>query len=483
MNQDSLARELAGRYRIDAVLGQGGMGVVYHAHHLALDRGVAIKVLHRSAAKTDIGARLAREARIAARITSPHVVTVHDFGFLSDGAPFMVMELVDGPSLSELVKRGPVPLSDVRTYMLHAARGMSAAAEIGSVHRDLKPANMLIAPSGELKIADFGLARVTETEGSAPGRPLTKAGMLLGTPYYIAPEQVFDARGADTRSDIYSYGASFYEAATGQKLFPGRDLMGQILAHQMEIPARPRSIRADVPEDIEAVLERCLAKEASHRYPAFEEVEAALVGHESSPWDARPDAVLAEYAAHYQRVRADLLAGGPPGPVTAFRFEGGRALSIVRTDIAGVVADALVSSDDNHLTMSAGVAAALNRGSGGVCFQETRKFVPVRHGGVVVSSAGMLPARFVLHAITLDRQAHATYRPTRDLIARLLEGCFYHADTLRLRSLGLPLLGTGTAGFSPGECLDTMVSFLVKRLLRAGTAVEQVTLVLLPTQR
>src|SRR5262249_41189969 len=155
-----------------------------------------------------------------------------------------------------------------------------------------------------------------------------------------------------------------------------------------------------------------------------------------------------------------------------------RTFAIVRGDIASASADALVSSDDGRLTMRGGVAKALNEASGFACFAETRKYVPVRHGGVVVSSAGRLRARFVLHAITLDWDIGATYRPSRDLIVRLLEGCFYQADTLKLESMALPLLGTGTAGFSPEECLDTMVEFLIKTMLRGGTGLAHVTLVL-----
>jgi O-acetyl-ADP-ribose deacetylase (regulator of RNase III) len=131
--------------------------------------------------------------------------------------------------------------------------------------------------------------------------------------------------------------------------------------------------------------------------------------------------------------------------------------------------------------MRAGVAAALNAASGGVCYAETRKYPPVRQGGVVVTSAGALSARFVFHAITLDWDRTATYKPSRDIIARLLSGCLYQADTLRLQSIAMPLLGTGNAGFSPAECLDITIEFLVKAMLRGATALPRVTLVLLPS--
>ncbi|KYF93457.1 hypothetical protein BE20_43070 [Sorangium cellulosum] len=475
----TLGRELAGRYSVDGLLGVGSMGAVFRARHLALARDVAIKVLT-GHAEPNAGERMLREARISALIKSPHVVSCYDFGFLSSRSPFMVMEYVGGPSLAARLQGGPLPLDDLRRYMLHAARGMAAATELGVMHRDLKPSNMLIAPSGELKVADFGLARLTATTGPTALReqPLTAMGTVLGTPFYMAPEQAWSPQESDTRADIYSYGASFYHAATGQRPFEEQELLPLLLAHRQDIPARPRVLRPELDEDVQVVLERCLAKDPKDRFQSFEEIEAALMGAQSARWGDPHDMTLRAYLEQYQRVRPVLLAGGPVGPVTSFQFHGDRTLSIVRANIASVSADALVSSDDGQLTMSAGVAMALNHASGGVCHLETRKYVPVRHGGVVVSSAGRLSARFVFHAITLDWDHVATYRPTRDLILRLLEGCFYHADTMKLRSMALPLLGSGRAGFSPAECLDTMVEFLVKAMLLGGTGLSHVTIVL-----
>jgi len=480
----ALERELGGRYRVTDLLGEGSNGSVFRARHLALHRDVAIKVLA-GHAEPDAAERMLREARVAARIQSPHVVAVHDFGFLAGQSPFMVMELVDGPSLAARINNQPLPIDELARFMAHAARGMAAAAELGVMHRDLKPANMLIAPTGELKIADFGLARLTATSGpsSLRHKPLTAMGMVLGTPYFMAPEQAWNPSESDTRADIYGFGASFYFAATGRRPFEHDDMLKLLLAHRNEIPARPGSLRPDLPAYLQAILERCLAKDPRDRFQSFEEIEAALKAGDRARSEADIDPALGDHAAYYRQVRGDLLAGGPPSPVALFRFDGDRALSIVRADIAAVAADALVSSDDGKLSMRAGVAAALNAASGGVCHAETRKFVPVRQGGVVVTSAGALRARFVFHAITLDWDHAATYRPSRDIILRLLSGCLYQADTLRLQSLALPLLGTGNAGFSAAECLDATVEFLVKAMLRGATALAQVTLVLLPTAR
>jgi O-acetyl-ADP-ribose deacetylase (regulator of RNase III) len=477
----ALERELGGRYRVDGLLGQGGMGSVFRARHLALHRDVAIKVLAGHADES-AGERMLREARISARIQSPYVVACYDFGFLAGRAPFMVMELVNGPSLLQRLASGPLSLSDLARFMSNAAEGMAAAEELGVMHRDLKPANMLIAPSGELKIADFGLARLTASTGpsSLRQRPLTAAGMVMGTPYYMAPEQAWSPNECDTRADVYGYGASFYHAATGRRPFEHNDMLKLLMAHRSEIPARPQAFRPDLPESVQAILERCLSKDPKDRFPSFEAIEEALKsGSSSRPTEIDP--ALGEHAAYYRQIRAGLLAGGPPGLLAVFKFDGDRTLSIARADITSVAADALVSSDDGKLSMRAGVANALNTASGGVCFAETRKYVPVRQGGVVVTAAGALRARFVFHAITLDWDHAATYRPSRDIILRLLSGCLYQGDTLRLQSLALPLLGTGNAGFSAAECLDVTVEFLVKAMLRGATGLSQVTLVLLPT--
>jgi eukaryotic-like serine/threonine-protein kinase len=478
----TLERELGGRYRVDGLIGEGGMGSVFRARHLALHRDVAIKVLSGHLDES-AGERMLREARVSARIQSPYVVACYDFGFVAKTTPYMVMEYVAGPSLSEQLRRGPLPIDELLRYMSHAARGMAAAEALGVMHRDLKPANMLLAPSGELKIADFGLARLTATAGpsSLRQRPLTAVGMVLGSPYYMAPEQAWNPSESDTRADVYGYGASFYHAATGRRPFEHKDVLNILVAHRREIPARPRALRPDLPERVQDILERCLAKDPKDRFQSFEEIEAALQGGEGASSQARLDPALGEHAERYRMVRADLLAGGPPGPRALFQFDGGRTLTVVRADIASVAADALVSSDDGRLSMRAGVAAALNTGSGGVCHAETRKFVPVRQGGVVVTSAGALKARFVFHAITLDWDHAATYRPSRDIIVRLLSGCLYQADTLRLQSIAIPLLGTGSAGFSAAECLDTTIEFVVKAMVRGATGVSHVTLVLLPT--
>src|SRR5262249_18479517 len=152
---------------------------------------------------------------------------------------------------------------------------------------------------------------------------LTAEGMVLGTPYYMAPEQAWSPRESDVRADIYGYGASFYHAATGRRPFEHTEMLALLVAHRQEIPARPRARRADLPEETQAILERCLAKDPKARFQSFEEILATLTGGGGGPIAERGDAALHDYAEQYLRVREDLLAPGPTGSVVTFSFHGG----------------------------------------------------------------------------------------------------------------------------------------------------------------
>src|SRR5262249_28437433 len=157
-------------------------------------------------------------ARFLARIKSPHVVTVHDFDVLPDGRPVLVMEWIDGENLLSALRgqRGPLPEDRTLPWMKQTAEGMLAAAEEGIIHRDLKPSNVLIDRLGRARVADFGLAR-----GPSSAEELSRSGQMMGTPFYMAPEQAEDPRGVDTRADVYSFGATFYHALTGVPPFTG----------------------------------------------------------------------------------------------------------------------------------------------------------------------------------------------------------------------------------------------------------------------
>ncbi|MFA9432576.1 serine/threonine-protein kinase [Egicoccus sp. AB-alg2] len=223
MNASGAADVLAGgRYELGELLGAGGMGLVRRARDTVLDRDVAVKLLADNlAADADARERFLREARAAARVTDPHVVTVHDVGEEA-GRPYLVMELVDGPSLADVLRRdGPLDPYDVVEVAAQALAGLAAAHAAGVLHRDVKPGNLLCGPDGAVKVADFGVAEAADVPG------LTRTGFVLGTRSYLAPERLRGAP-ASVRTDLYALGATLVELLTGSPPSdtPARDVAG-----------------------------------------------------------------------------------------------------------------------------------------------------------------------------------------------------------------------------------------------------------------
>jgi O-acetyl-ADP-ribose deacetylase (regulator of RNase III)/tRNA A-37 threonylcarbamoyl transferase component Bud32 len=468
-------RTSAASYDVLELIGHGGMGAVYRGRHAALNKEVAIKVLKADGDKQ----RFLREAQIAASVNSPHTVSVFDYHLLPDGSPIIIMEFVPGRSLADEIRLAhALPLEALGRFMHDAAAGLDAVSAVGIVHRDLKPSNLLIDRSDRVRIADFGLARADSPAAGSPVTQLTASGVVFGTPLYMSPEQAEDPHGTDVRSDIYSYGATFYHAATGVPPFEAPSLLGVLLKHKLETPAAPRSRRPDLSPRINDVIERCLAKSPADRFQSFKHVQLALGATGDSPWQEGLDPVVRELMARYARQRDAFWAAEGVQELAAYRLPNGRLLRIARGNIADGRADAIVSSDDESLTMGGGVSAALNARSGDVLRHEVKKFGRVRHGGVVVTGAGQLEARFVLHAVTIEYQTGGVLLPSRDVLLQIMAGCFYHADTLNLQSLVFPLLGTGSGGFSPQICLDTMVAHLAKTLVFGAHSVSEVTITL-----
>ena len=253
-------------YRIDRVIGEGGMGVVYRAYDEALDRVVALKCLHSNlAGDRDIRTRFAREARILRSYSHPNVVSVYDFVeqgyFLA-----MVMELVEGPSLVEYLGRwrGHLPLAEIRRIFQGVLEAVEAGHRQGVIHRDLKPENILVTGSGESmrpKIVDFGIARILE------GTTYTMTGAFLGTCCYMSPEQVQQPHAADPRSDIYSLGVTLYQLCTGKLPFEGNHF-AVMMAHVNEPPVPPSQLRAELPTELERLILDALAKDPAQRPPS-----------------------------------------------------------------------------------------------------------------------------------------------------------------------------------------------------------------------
>ncbi len=278
----------AGRYEILGTVGKGGMGVVFRARDKQLDEVVALKVLRGEMLSEDptMLERFKQEIKLARRITNRNVLRTHDFGE-SDGTFYISMEFLEGVTLKDLIKsKGAMPVGVGLSIAKQMCHGLEAAHEQGVVHRDIKPQNMLILPErAELKIMDFGIARRSEVESGAPGSGLTTAGMVMGTPDYMPPEQA-QGEAADFRSDIYSLGVVLFESFTGQLPFTGDTIMKIVLGHIQNPPPRPRSISPRVPAELEAVILKCLEKDPKRRYQKVAELLEALTSISSRATEA-----------------------------------------------------------------------------------------------------------------------------------------------------------------------------------------------------
>jgi serine/threonine-protein kinase len=274
-----------GPYEILSAIGAGGMGEVFRAHDAKLGRDVALKILPEAFARDpERIARFRREAQVVASLNHAHIAAIHGFEE-SDGVLALVLELVEGEDLAQIMSRGAVPVDEAMAIARQIAEGLEAAHEKGIVHRDLKPANVKITPDGVVKILDFGLARALGEESSLSGdnsltnsptmaRPMTDAGMILGTAAYMSPEQ---ARGktVDKRSDIWSFGVVLYEMLSGRRLFPGEtvsDTLAAVLREPIDWSALPPS----TPAPVRRLLERCLDRDTRHRLRDIGEARIAL---------------------------------------------------------------------------------------------------------------------------------------------------------------------------------------------------------------
>ncbi|MFF4776177.1 serine/threonine-protein kinase [Microtetraspora fusca] len=255
---------LGDRYRLDAPIGRGGMAEVWRGHDLVRDLPVAVKVFAAEGSDPSMRARFAQEARTAARVVHPNVVSVYDVGE-HGGRPFLVMELLSGRSLAEeLAARGPLGVDEVRHLVGQVAVALDAAHRAGVVHRDIKPANLHLTDSGQVKVVDFGIARLAD---EAAGR-LTAVGVIVGTAAYLSPEQIM-GRPGDAASDMYALGCVWYELLCGHPPFAGSSAE-LVFQHIQQPPPPPRRFRPELPADLEALVLALLEKEPSARPKAGE---------------------------------------------------------------------------------------------------------------------------------------------------------------------------------------------------------------------
>jgi len=277
-----------GRFRVERVLGRGGMGVVVQAMHLQLQEYVAIKVLRAEAAKDEQSrARFLREARASARLRSEHVVRLMDFGLYERGSPAIVMEYLEGSDLGALLENGPLSVDDTVEYVLQATEGLAEAHALGLIHRDLKPGNLFVSSATDgstlVKVLDFGVSKLAaQGDDSTLTAARTDAQLVLGSPGYMSPEQL-SGGATDLRTDIWSLGVIVFECLTGELPFQGRSVPQVFSAILNDTPLAITVYREDVPKCLQNLVDTCLHKNASARCPDTASFASQLVQAAPTP--------------------------------------------------------------------------------------------------------------------------------------------------------------------------------------------------------
>lgn len=273
---------IAGKYRVDRIIGVGGMGVVVSAMHVHLDERVAVKLLRpEGAGRSETTERFMREARAAVKIKSQHVARVMDVGVMSDGRPYMVMEYLEGRDLGEELERnGPMPEALAVDYVLQACDALAEAHKRGIVHRDLKPSNLFLCKNVKppiIKLLDFGVSKFKGNSLLPDTVPhLTAEAALIGTPYYMSPEQIRNAKDVDERADVWALGVILYELISGRVPFDGTSATGVLAAICGDKPKPLHEVCATVSADVSEIVGACLAKNLEERMPNVRELVRAL---------------------------------------------------------------------------------------------------------------------------------------------------------------------------------------------------------------
>lgn len=291
----TLGDVIAEKYRVEGILGVGGMGVVLDARHLQLGQSVAIKVLSIGKDRQqDAVDRFLREGRAAAALTCDHVVRIYDVGQLTTGIPYMVMERLRGKDLSTLLTEfGSMSVEDAVEYIAQATIAISEAHEVGIIHRDLKPSNLFLTLRSDgspcIKVLDFGISKyLTETDAQTLRGDLTSTRQVMGSPAYMSPEQVRDAKTVDHRTDIWALGVTLYELLTHCPAFDADTLPAICAAIAADTPVPMRQRRPDVPEPVAAIVSRCLEKPPALRYGSAREMLVALRSWQGKPVERAP---------------------------------------------------------------------------------------------------------------------------------------------------------------------------------------------------
>ncbi|WP_044985887.1 serine/threonine-protein kinase [Sorangium cellulosum] len=362
---------LLGKYRVESVLGRGAMGLVVAARHLALDDRVAIKVLlPRYVQDPEILQRFLREGRAAVRIRSPHVVRVADVGTLANGAPYMVMDHLEGKDLAAvLAESGPLSVPLAVDLVLQACEALAEAHAQGIVHRDVKPSNLFLTRNADgspcVKVLDFGISKMSHAEDHA----LTRVGGVLGSPLYMSPEQLRSASDVDGRADIYSLGVVLFQLLTGRTPFVALELAQLVYLVTQGEPQRPRALRPDLPEPLEQAILTAIARDRDRRFPTAADFALALV-----PF--APPHLRAAAERLFGALRGALPAAAPP--------QGGAPLA---ASTAGAAIAVAIPADGAHTIVPVGTT---NRKPASL----ERRVLPIALGlGLAIVASGVFLSR------------------------------------------------------------------------------------------
>jgi serine/threonine-protein kinase len=355
---------LAGKYRVERVLGVGGMGVVVAAHHIQLDEKVALKfLLPQALHSAESVARFVREARAAVKIKNEHVARVTDVGQLENGSPYIVMEYLEGSDLADWLKqRGALPIEQAVDFVLQTCEALADAHSLGIVHRDLKPANLFCIQRSDgqltIKVLDFGISKIT-TPG-APGHDMTRTSALMGSPLYMSPEQMQLSKGVDARTDIWALGVILFELLTGQPPFNAEAVTQLAIKVANEPPPALRSFRFDAPEGLEKVVAKCLEKDRAGRFQTVGELAIALKDY--GPKNARISVERVLGTLRQAGMSASVLPASGEHPLVVARPAAALAASVPQTDASwGQTAGptATVTRPSGKVVLGVAIAAVL----------------------------------------------------------------------------------------------------------------------------
>jgi len=362
-----LGEVIAKKYRVESLVGRGGMGVVVAARHVQLGQVVAIKLLTLppdEERRDEAVARFLHEAQAAARLQNDHVVRIYDVGQLDDGLPFMVMELLTGSDLGTMLdERGALPEAEAVDYVLQACAGIAEAHHMGIVHRDLKPSNLFVTRRSDgfplLKVLDFGISKQLSDASGEAVASLTNTRTLMGSPNYMSPEQIRDARRVDARADVWALGIILQELVTDAPVFGGESFPGVCAAIVADPPMPVRTLRPDVSDKLEAIINRCLEKDVRRRYQTVVELAAELspLGSRATASGSGPQAVV--YSSHPRLVTTPKVQTGDSvqslsinGPTMAMPTGAG-ATSVAATSVGSTLESARLNVIGSGSTNSA----------------------------------------------------------------------------------------------------------------------------------